>query len=104
MWPRSLRKAEESTIMYKKVSFPVDFIFGEPEKELVKLLYDYETILINAAETLNPALIANYTFELAKEFNRFYQEIPVLKEKNALNRALRLQIAENCAEIIKKAQ
>jgi len=98
-----LRKAEENEIRYKNVSFPVDFMLDGPEKELIKLLYDYEAVLTNAAEAMSPALIANYTFELAKEFNRFYQEIPIFKEENAQNRALRLQIAENCAEKIKNA-
>ncbi|MCL2289792.1 MAG: arginine--tRNA ligase [Bacteroidetes bacterium] len=98
-----LRKAEENAIEYQNVSFPADSTLSEPEKELIKLLYDYEAILINAAEILSPALIANYTFELAKEFNRFYQEIPIFKEENVQNRALRLQIAENCAKKIKNA-
>jgi arginyl-tRNA synthetase len=97
-----LRKAEENGIEYKNIDSSTDFSLGNPEKELIKLLYDYEGVLTNAAETLSPALIANYTFELAKEFNRFYQEIPIFKEENAQNRILRLQIAENCAEIIKK--
>jgi arginyl-tRNA synthetase len=97
-----LRKAEENEIEYKNADFSANFTLGNPEKELIKLLYEYEGVLMNAAETLSPALIANYTFELAKEFNRFYQEIPIFKEKNAQNRALRLQIAQNCAEIIKK--
>jgi arginyl-tRNA synthetase len=98
-----LRKANENGIDYKNVSFSNDFLLGNPEKELIKLLYDYGGVLQNAAETLSPALIANYTFELAKEFNRFYQEIQILKEENLQIRALRLQIAENCAEKIQKA-
>jgi len=97
-----LRKAEASKIEYKEVIFPTGFILGAPEKELIKLLYDYEAVLINAAGTLSPALIANYLFELAKEFNRFYQEIPIFKEEESLYRAMRLQIAENCAGTIKK--
>ena len=78
-------------------------ILDNPEKELIKILYEYEGVLNNAAETLSPALIANYAFELAKEFNRFYQEIQILREENVQNRDLRLQIAENCAEKIKIA-
>jgi arginyl-tRNA synthetase len=98
-----MRKAEEKEIIYKNVSFPEDFALEISEKELIKLIYDYEGVLMNAAESLSPALIANYIFELAKEFNRFYQEIPVLKEANEQIRALRLQIAANCAEKIKAA-
>jgi len=98
-----LRKAGENGTEYKNTYFPPNIALGNPEKELIKLLYDYESVLLNAAETLNPALIANYTFELAKEFNRFYQEIPIFKEENAQKRALRLQIAEICADKIKNA-
>jgi arginyl-tRNA synthetase len=96
-----LRKAKENEVDYKNVTFSDEFMLRNPEKELIKLLYDFEGVLLNAAETLSPALIANYTFELAKEFNRFYQEIQILKEENVQIRALRLQIAENCAEKIK---
>jgi len=98
-----LRKATENGIEYQNVSFSEDFILENPEKELLKLLYDYDGVLHNAAETLSPALIANYTFELAKEFNRFYQEIQILKEENLHIRALRLQISEKCAANINKA-
>jgi arginyl-tRNA synthetase len=98
-----LRKAETHGMEYQKVHFSSDFILEKPEKELIKLLYDYDAVLQNAAETLSPALIANYTFELAKEFNRFYQEIPIFKEENAQLRALRLQISEQCANQIKIA-
>jgi len=98
-----IRKAEEHKISYQDTSFANDFKLGKQEKELMKLLYDYEGVLFNAAETLNPALVANYTFELAKEFNRFYQETPIFKEPDIQLRNLRLQIAENCAKTIKNA-
>ncbi|MDR2970579.1 MAG: arginine--tRNA ligase [Bacteroidales bacterium] len=98
-----LRKAKTNKIEFQETVYPSDYILGDPEKELIKLLYNYETILINAAETLNPALIANYCFELAKEFNRFYQEIPIIKEEFVQHRSVRLQIAESCAETIKRA-
>jgi arginyl-tRNA synthetase len=98
-----LRKAEKNNMDYNHDSFTSDFKIGNTEKEIIKLLYDYEGILISAAETLSPALIANYVFELAKEFNGFYQGIPIIKEENTKIRALRLIIAENCAETIKEA-
>jgi len=98
-----LRKSEANAINYKDIALSQDFKLGKPEKELIQLLYDYENVLSNAAEVLSPALIANYTFELAKEFNRFYQEFPIFKEENVENRTLRLNIAENCANKIKEA-
>ncbi|MCL1850755.1 MAG: arginine--tRNA ligase [Bacteroidetes bacterium] len=98
-----LRKAEENEIACKVVDFLSDFTLGNPEKELIKLLYEYDAVLENAANMLSPALIANYVFELAKEFNRFYQEIPIFKETDKQQRALRLQIAAHCATTVKKA-
>jgi arginyl-tRNA synthetase len=98
-----LLKAKEKKINYQTVVFSSDFTLGNPEKELIKLLYEYDAVLENAANTLSPALIANYIFELAKEFNRFYQEIPILKETDKQQRALRLQIAKHCAKTVKEA-
>jgi arginyl-tRNA synthetase len=98
-----MNKAEEKEISYNSVSFSANFMLGTPEKELLKLLYDYKSVLINAADTLSPAIIANYIFELAKEFNSFYQDIPIIKEKDEQIRALRLLIAANCAEKIRTA-
>ena len=89
------------TLEYNTFYFSENFLLEKPEKELLILLYEYESVLINAATTLSPALVANYIFELAKEYNRFYQEIPIIKEENAQVRALRLKISEKCAEIIK---
>jgi len=71
------------------------------EKKLVRLIFDYSQIIENAAEQLSPAIIANYLFELAKEFNGFYQEIPILKEKDETLRTLRLKISYFTSNIIK---
>jgi arginyl-tRNA synthetase len=98
-----LRKANENKIACNIMELAPEFIIENPEKELIKLLYDYEAVMQNAAEILSPALIANYTFELAKEFNRFYQDIPIFKEENVQKRAFRLQISEQCACRIKTA-
>ena len=48
-------------------------------------------------------MIANYAFDLAKEFNRFYQETPIFKEENAAARDLRLRISELTALVLKNA-
>jgi len=96
-----LRKAKETNIEFEK-TLPEVFTC-KMEIELIKLLYDYNEVLVNAAELLNPALIANYAFELAKEFNRFYQDIPIFKVDNVQIRDFRLQIAHHCANRIKNA-
>lgn len=75
------------------------------EKEIIRQLYEYPANVAQAADTLSPALIANYTFELAKIYNRFYQECPILKEANKeFERcAFRLQISQFTANVIRDA-
>ena len=73
----------------------------EKEKELIKLQYDFAKILEEAAHTLNPAVVANYSYDLTKSFNQFYNECPVLKEENLAIKELRIKLVETTARIIK---
>jgi len=71
------------------------------EKRIIRLIFDYPLIIENSANQLSPAILANYLFELAKEFNGFYQEIPILREQNEELRILRLRISNFTANVIK---
>ena len=73
----------------------------EKEKELIKLQYDFAKILEEAAHALNPAVVANYIYDLTKSFNQFYNECPVLKEENLAIKELRIKLVETTARIIK---
>ena len=73
----------------------------EKEKELIKIQYDFDKILEEAANTYNPAVVANYTYELAKLFNQFYNECSVLKEENNEIKQFRIKLIETTATIIK---
>ena len=73
----------------------------EEERELLLLCYDFGRILSLAAEELSPAQIANYVYELAKQYNQFYQRIPVLKEENTDLVNFRLALSNFSAVIIK---
>ncbi|MDY0014790.1 MAG: arginine--tRNA ligase [Bacteroidales bacterium] len=75
----------------------------DAEKEILRILYAYPETVHQAANELNPALIANYTYELVKTYNRFYQEYPILKEADTHKRLLRLQLSIFTATIIRKA-
>lgn len=97
-----LRKAAESEIDIETKITDLSML-GSSEKDLIKLIKEYNNVLIAAGENHSPALIANYTFELAKEFNRFYQESPIFKEANEEIRILRLQISSICATTIATA-
>jgi len=70
------------------------------EKDTIKLLMNFSQIVQQAADELSPAIVANYVYELAKTYNQFYQEIPVLKEENPGLRQLRLMLSVFTASVI----
>ena len=75
----------------------------EKEKELLKLLETYPSVIELAGTNLSPALIANYTYELVKEFNSFYQQVPILGELSKEIRTFRVQLAHKVGEVIRSS-
>ncbi|NOZ35423.1 MAG: arginine--tRNA ligase [Chlorobi bacterium] len=75
----------------------------ESEISLLNKFYDFEEVIAEAGEKRNPSVIANYVYDLAKEYNRFYHELPVLKEENINLQKLRLSLSEKTGLIIKIA-
>ncbi|WP_019668238.1 arginine--tRNA ligase [Eudoraea adriatica] len=73
------------------------------EKELIKQLEVYPETIQLAAENYSPALIANYTYDLVKEFNSFYQQVSILGESEEAIRTFRIQLAKKVGEVIKSA-
>ena len=73
------------------------------EQEIIKLINDYPTAIKEAGENYSPALIANYIYELVKEFNNFYQTVSILKEEDQQKLAFRLCLSEQVGKIIKSA-
>ncbi len=73
------------------------------EKELIKLLEIFPETVKLAAENYSPALIANYTYDLVKEFNSFYQQVSILGESEEEMRIFRVQLAKKVGEVIKSA-
>lgn len=96
-----LRKSAENNIETNTLTNSYNLLSNN-EIEIIKVIKEYENILKSAAENHSPALLANYIFELAKEFNRFYQENPIFKEENETLRIIRLQLSQVCAQIIQK--
>jgi len=66
---------------------------NEEEKTLLNMLYQYPKTVQSAGDNLSPALIANYCYDLAKQFNHFYQDTPIFKEEDAAKRLLRLKLS-----------
>lgn len=94
------RKAEEQNIdLYD--SIPPETSISEKETNLILLLNDYPTIITDAANEHNPAIIANYIYALTKEYNQFYHDYHILKEKDIKILQLRLALSELVAKTIK---
>lgn len=75
----------------------------EKEKELVKQIELFPEVIQNAAQNHSPALIANYTYDLVKEYNSFYQSVHILGEVDLTKKIFRVQLSEKVAEVIKAA-
>jgi len=95
-----LKKAEEAGTEMNKLKISSEKI-GAKEKELIKLIYDFPALVKEAAENLSPALIANYVYDLAKEYNQFYHDFSILKAEKEEERNLRILTSKKIAEILK---
>ncbi len=73
------------------------------EKELIKLLLQYPETIQLAAKNYSPAIIANYVYEVVKEYNSFYQSIPILGENESTFKIWRVQLSAETAKIIASA-
>ena len=94
-----LRKAADSGIALEAAAH--EALLGTAEQALLKTLYTYPQVVAAAGESYSPSLIANYMFDLAKDFNSFYQASPIFKEENEALRALRLRLSKMVAKVIK---
>jgi arginyl-tRNA synthetase len=72
------------------------------EKQILKLLYDFPFVVSEAGKNLSPAIVAGYCYELAREYNQFYQEIPVLREPDGAKLRFRLALSEFTGHVIKR--
>ena len=76
---------------------------NEKETQLIQLLASYPNVVAQAGQEFSPSIIANYAYELSKEFNQFYHDYSFLKEENPVIRQMRLVLAANVAKTIKSA-
>ena len=84
-------------------SQPVTIELHEKEKELLKQLELYPETVQQAAANYSPAVIANYTYDLVKEFNSFYQNVHILGEEDLDKKTFRIQLSKKVADTIKSA-
>jgi arginyl-tRNA synthetase len=94
-----LRKAEDGRSSAVETSLELH----EKEKELLKGIQLFPETVQLAAENFSPALIANYTYDLVKEFNSFYQQVSILGEPDEQKRQFRVQLSQKVGEVIQSA-
>ena len=96
-----LRKAADDGIVLKTVCDTV--AISDSEKYIIQYLSSFAEVLGEASRTFSPALIANYCYDLAKEFSRFYHDYPILREENADVRNLRLVLCRTISKVLVNA-
>ena len=94
-----LRKADN----VKSSAVETSLDLHEKEKELLKQIQLFPETVQLAAENFSPALIANYTYDLVKEFNSFYQQVSILGETDEQKKNFRVQLSQNVGEVIQSA-
>ena len=96
-----LRKAEEAGIQAGAAD--IHIALSDKEQDLIKSIAKLPAVVKEAGENYSPALLGNYAYELAKEFNQFYHDFSILKEEDIAVRNFRLLLAKECSEAIKNA-
>ena len=95
-----LRKAEELGInLPERISD--DVVLSEKEISLIQHLAEFAAVITDAGQQYSPAIIANYVYDLVKEYNQFYHDFSILKEENPDVRIFRLVLSKNVAKIVR---
>ncbi|TVZ53222.1 arginine--tRNA ligase [Dokdonia sp. Hel_I_53] len=95
-----LRKAKEMNI---ETAIESERVLHPKEKELLKLLQEYPATIQLAAAQKSPAIIANYTYDIVKEYNSFFQQVQILGTENVDDQSFRVELSAQVGKVIKSA-
>ncbi|WP_294605166.1 arginine--tRNA ligase [uncultured Bacteroides sp.] len=95
-----LRKAAEAGIVIP-AEIPVGIELSEKEEGLIQMVADFAAIVKQAGTDYSPSIIANYTYDLVKEYNQFYHDFSILREENEAVKVFRLALSENVAKVVR---
>ena len=98
-----LRKADEQGLKHTVDVLKADTALSAKEVRIIKILNTFPAKVAEAGAAHSPALIANYAYELAKEFNQYYHDTPILREESAELLQTRLVLVETIAKVLSKA-
>ena len=96
-----LRKAKEQCVEIHLLDKSLGI--SDKEKFIIQQIYRFQDVLREASKAFSPALIANYCYDLAKEFNQFYHDFPILKEENLELRNFRLLLCQTLSDRLVQA-
>ena len=95
-----LRKAKEAGLEIP-AQLPVGIELSEKEEGLIQMVADFAAIVKQAGEDYSPSIIANYPYDLVKEYNQFYHDFSILREENEAVKIFRLALSENVAKVVR---
>ena len=95
-----LRKATDAGIQVPE-TLPTDVELSTKEEEIVQHVADFAAVVRQAGTEYQPAAIANYCYELVKEYNQFYHDFSILREEDAKKQAFRLVLSKNVAKVVR---
>ena len=95
-----LRKAAESGIVIPE-QIPAGIELSEKEEGLIQMVADFAAVVKQAGEDYSPSIIANYTYDLVKEYNQFYHDYSILREENEAVKVFRIALSANVAKVIR---
>jgi arginyl-tRNA synthetase len=98
-----LRKSELAEEQIKQAAFTGEINWMPKERALVFSLLNYPQVVVEAGRLLSPASIANYVYDLTKDFNQFYHDHSILHEEDEQKRNFRLLLTSLCGRVIKDA-
>ena len=95
-----LRKAAESGIVIPE-QIPSGIELSEKEEGLIQMVADFAAVVKQAGEDYSPSIIANYTYDLVKEYNQFYHDFSILREENETVKVFRIALSANVAKVVR---
>ena len=95
-----LRKAAESGIAVPE-QIPAGIELSEKEEGLIQMIADFAAVVKQAGEDYSPSIIANYTYDLVKEYNQFYHDFSILREENEAVKVFRIALSANVAKVVR---
>ena len=97
-----LRKAAEAGLTIPAV-IPTGIELSTKEEGLIQMLADFTNVVKQAGSDYNPSILANYTYDLVKEYNQFYHDFSILREENEAVQVFRLALSQNVGKVVKLA-